>query len=250
MSDPNAAPVGGGVPTTSQGQQFLLEEQAAYAARGQQFDISGTLIPPDLAGDFWSFYQLAENFAASTGWRYLLSPQQLVAGLRAGLASQPSWYVNQWMAQQTGYDLQSHPWVTAGLTPDQYSKAAGSLSSMLQELTGKSSWSEAGLTGDPLTAIMQGWTSQQLQDWIEKAAPHQYGYLKYGYNYNTFQAYKTQNADALKGRYGNGYTDQQVIENIARPLTAFHASGGQFGTYQPPAKADGTLPTGFQSGAR
>lgn len=249
LEDPNAA-IGGGVPQTAQGQQFLLEEQAAYAARGQQFDLSGTLIPPDLAGDFWAFYQQAEAFAAATGWRYLLTPQQLVAGLRAGLANQPIAAANQWMAQQTGYDLASHPWVTVGLTPDQYAKSAGSLSSMLQELTGQTSWSEAGIPGDPLTAIQQGWSSQQLQDWIAKSMPGKYEYLKYGYNYNSFQAYKTQNADALKQRYGAQYTDAQAVQNISAPLTAFHAQGGQFGAFTPYVKSDTTIPTGFQSGAR
>lgn len=253
VEDPNAASsLGGGVPQTSQGQQFLLEEEAAYAARGETFDVSGTLIPPQYAGDFWAFYQLAEQFAANTGWRYLLTPSQLIQGLQMGFGTGDSLAAFQWMSTITGAGG-TQPWAGSGLSATDYDQRVRGISDALYQLTGSSDFTAAGIGGDSANMIIgQNWSQQQLQDWILKRPDlnGRYGYLKYGYTYSTFQQYKAQNAQALESRYGKGYTDAQAIANLGAPLPQFHASGGAFGQSTPFVQTQSNLPTGYAPSGR
>lgn len=245
-------PVGGGVPDTSYGQEFLLEEQAGYAARGQTFDLSGTLIPPQYAGDFWAFYTMAQTFASNTGWRYLLTPQQLIQGLQLGYGSGNQQDAFAWMASVTGVDTNKMPWAPWGLSATQYEQNWGNATDALYQMTGSTDFVTAGMGGIMNMAMRDQWSAQRIQDYIlqNPALSQRYGYLKYGYTYQSFQQYKTQNADSLKQRYGAQWSDAQAIENIGTPAAQFHASGGQFGAYQPYVKSDTTIPTGNQSGPR
>ena len=101
-------------------------------------------------------------------------------------------------------------------------------------------------------AIFQQWSPQMIQDYILKnpALSQQYGYLKAGYTYNTYQQYKITNATALKQRYGTQYSDAQAIQSLTDPQTAFHAQGGTFGEFQPYVQSQTTIPTGHQSSVR
>lgn len=243
-----------GIPATSQGAQFELEEQAAAAARGQSYAAlwAGFKLPAKDAGDFWQLYSLAETFASNTGWKYLPSPKQLLAAINAGMATANQLSVFQYFAKQSGVNEQKMPWAGLGMSATQYAQSTANMGDTLYSLTGKSTFEDAGLGAIADTAMFQNWTSQQIQDYIQKnpTLNKQYGYLQYGQNYTQFQNYKVQNAQSLQQRYGHQYTDQQAISNLGDPLNSFHASGGTFGESVPYVAASSQLPTGRQSSVR
>ena len=246
-----------GVPASSEGATFVAEEQSAYEAQGGAQSgnpFAGWSLPPQYAGDFWQLYSQAQTFAANTGWKYLLTPQQLNQGLAAGMADASSETLFAWMAQVTGVDTTAQPWALTGLNATQYSQAANALNDTVFELTGKDDWASAGLDQSQLaTAITQGWSAGQITDYIQKnpALNSQYGYLQYGMtSYNQFQNYQLTNKQALSERYGNSFTSQQAIQNLASPLSTFKASGGAFGQFQPYVQSPTTMPTGNQSRVR
>jgi hypothetical protein len=248
-----SATVNYGIPDTSQGATFMLEEQAAASARGQSFASlwSGFTLPPALAGDFWQMYSQAEAFAANTGWKYLPTPQQLVFLVDHGFATADSLTQFQALANTAGI-LQKMPWAGLGMSQTQYSQSKANMGDSLYGLTGHTDFTAAGLGSIQDQAMIQNWSSQQLSDYIlqNPALKSQYGYLGYGYNYNTYQAYKTTNATALKQRYGTQFTDANAIQSIADPQTALHAQGGAFGEFAPYTQSQTTMQTGRQSAVR
>jgi hypothetical protein len=250
----SSATINYGVPDTSQGATFELEEQAAAAARGESVKQlwSGFNLPPQYAGDFWQLYTQAETFAANTGWKYLPSPQQLLQALKSGMATANSLAVFQYFAKETGVNLTKEPWAALGMNATQYSQSQANMGDSLYGLTGHTSFAQAGLGAIQQQAMFQNWNSQQLSDYIlqNPGLKAKYGYLGYGYTYNTYQAYKTTNAQALKQRYGNSFTDANAIQSIADPTTAFHAQGGAFGQFAPYTQSTQNIATGRQSSVR
>ena len=247
-----SAPINYGIPDTSQGATFELEEQAAAAARGQTFASlwQGFQLPPAMAGDFWQVYAMAEQFAANTGWKYLPTPQMLVSLVRGGNFDPHAVY--QWMAVMMKVDPKKMPWASLGLNSDQYNQRKASMGDSLYGITGHTDFASAGLAGLEATAMYQQWSPQQLTDYIlqHPTLSKQYGYLAVGYDYNRYSQYKLTNATALKQRYGTQYTDAQAIQSLTDPQTAFHAQGGAFGQYQPFVQSQTTIPTGRQSSVR
>jgi hypothetical protein len=250
----SSATINYGVPDTSQGATFELEEQAAASARGESVTKlwSGFTLPPSLAGDFWQLYTQAETFAANTGWKNLPSPQQLVWLAEHGFATADSLTQFQAFANVTGVNMQKMPWAGLGMSQTQYSQSKANMGDSLYGLTGHTDFTAAGLGSIQDQAMIQNWSSQQLSDYIlqNPALKSKYGYLGYGYNYNTYQAYKTTNATALKQRYGTQFTDANAIQSIADPQTAFHAQGGAFGDFAPYTQSQTTMQTGHQSTVR
>lgn len=243
----------GNVPQTSQGAQFLLEEQAAYAARGQAFLINGPLVQSSQAGDFWALYQYAEQFASATGWRNLPTPQVLQQMLSGGAATWDQTQIFAYMARASGVDTNAMPWALSGMTHTDWEKTVQSINSSVYELTGQESWTTLGLDPNLLqTAITQGWGASTIGDLIQKTPGlnQRYGYLRYGYNYNSFQGYKAQNQQALASRYGVGFSDEQAIANLGAPLPTFHASGSAFGQVTPYVQSKSSLPTGYAASGR
>lgn len=250
----NQAVINYGLPTTSQGAQFELEEEAAAAARGQSYASlwAGFKLPAKDAGDFWQLYSLAETFASNTGWKYLPTPQQLLSALGQGMATANQLSVFQYFAKQSKVNETLMPWAALGMNATQYGQTAANQADTVFELTGQSSFEAAGLGGIQAQALFNNWTSQQLQDYIEKnpALSNKYGYLKYGQNFQQFAAWKQSNANTLEQRYGTKYTDQQAIQELGSPLQTFHAQGGVFGESVPYVAASSTMPTGRQSSVR
>jgi hypothetical protein len=250
VSDPS---LNYGLAPTSQAQTFETEEAEAGAARGGANPLTGWKLPAGMAGDFWNLYSQAEQFAANTGWKYLPTPKQLQAAWIAGAASWSTTQLFSYFATATGVNQTSMPWAATGLNATQYGQQIGNLNDTVYGLTGKGSWAAAGLDPATLnTALTQGWSSQRIQDYIQQnpALNKQYGYLAQGYNYQTFQNYKAQNAQGLKARYGNSFTDQQAIASLAAPESTFHASGGAFGQYQPYTQSTTKIATGLSSAVR
>lgn len=241
-----------GIPTSSQGAQFILEEEAAAAARGTGNPFAGWKLPKAAAGDFWQLFSQAETFAANTGWRNLLTPQQLIAAWQAGMATADQTSLFAYFARVTGVNLAKMPWAATGLNATQYAQASNNLKDSVFALTGKKDFASAGLGGIETQALSQGWTQQHLSDYIQQhpALNKQYGWLQHGLDYQGFQNYRIQNADTLKSRYGAHYTDQQTLANLSSPLTTFHAQGGAFGQQVPFVAADSKLPTGQASSVR
>jgi hypothetical protein len=245
--------LGYGIPDTSQGAQFLEEEQAAAAARGGGNPFAGWTLPPEYAGDFWQLYTQAETFAANTGWKYLLTPQQLIQGLQQGMADANSLQVYQWMASLLPQDVQqAMPWAALGMNATQYSQAQANVGDALYSVTGQTDFNAAGLGAIGAQAMFQGWSSGQITDYILKnpTLANQYGYLKVGQNYQQFQTYQIQNRQALTQRFGTGFTQAQAIESLTSPTQAFTASGGAFGQYVPYSPSSTNVATGRQSTQR
>jgi hypothetical protein len=243
-----------GVPDTSQGAQFELEEQAAAAARGQSYATlwAGFKLPAKDAGDFWTLYSQAETFAANTGWQYLPTPQMLISMLANGFATANTLEQMAGFAQLTKVNTTKMPWAALGMSSTQYQQAQSNVGDALFETTGKTSFAEAGLSAIEGQAMTQGWSSTQLSDYIQKnpALNNQYGYLKYGQNYQQFAAWKQSNAQTLSQRYGTKYTDQQAVQELGNPQQTFHANAGTFGESVPYVTASSQLPTGRQSSVR
>ena len=238
-----------GMAPTSQAQQFITEETEAGSARGGGNPLKGWTLPAWAAGDFWSVYSMAEQFAANTGWKYLPTPQMIVSLIKGGNFKPQD--VFNWMATVMKVP-KTMPWAGLGMSATQYNQASANLGDSIYSLTGKGTAAEAGLAGIEQTALFNGWTSAHLQNFIQQnpALNKQYGYLSLGYNYQTFQTYKQSNAQALKARYGNSFTDQQAISNIAAPEASFHASGGAFGQYAPYTQSQTKIASGFSSAVR
>jgi hypothetical protein len=241
-----------GIPSSSQGAQFLLEEEAAGAARGTGNPFAGWKMPAAAAGDFWQLYSQAETFAANTGWRNLLTPQQLIGAWHAGMATADQTTLFAYFARVAKVDTAKMPWAATGLNATQYAQATNNLKDAVFALTGKDDFASAGLGGVETQALSQGWTQQHLSDYIQKNAGlnAQYGWLQHGLDYQGFAQYKIQNADTLKSRYGAQFTDQQTLANLTSPLGSFHAQGGAFGQQVPFVAADSKLPTGQASAVR
>lgn len=243
-----------GIPDTSQGAQFELEEQAAAAARGQSYAAlwAGFKLPAKDAGDFWQLYSLAETFASNTGWKYLPTPQQLLTAMNSGMADANQLNVFQYFAKQTGVNQTKMPWAGLGMNSTQYAQSTANLGDTLYSLTGQSTFAAAGLGAIEDQAMFQNWSPQQIQDYIQKtpALNSKYGYLALGQNYTQFQAWKTENAQSLTQRYGTKYTQAQAIQELGAPLQSFHAEGGVFGESVPYVSASSTMPTGRQSSVR
>lgn len=243
-----------GIPDTSQGATFELEEQAAAAARGQSFAKlwAGFKLPAGVAGDFWQLYSMAETFAANTGWKNLPTPQQLVFLAQRGYATMDSLTVFGALAAITKVDQAKMPWAATGLSATQYNQSVANMNDSVYQLTGKSSFADAGLGAIENKALTENWSSTQLQDYIQQnpALNKQFGYLQYGYNFNTYNQYKVNNQAALKQRYGNSFTDTQALQSIASPESTFHASGGAQGQFQPYVQSQEQIPTGRQSSVR
>jgi hypothetical protein len=250
----SSATINYGLPDTSQGAQFELEEEAAAAARGQSYASlwAGFKLPAKDAGDFWQLYSLAETFASNTGWKYLPTPQQLLTALGQGMATANQLSVFQYFAKVSKVNQTTMPWAALGMSATQYGQTSANQADTVFELTGKDSFAAAGLGGVEQTALFNNWTSQQLQDYIEKnpTLNKQYGYLALGQNYQQFAAWKQSNASTLEQRYGTKYTDAQAIQELGSPLQTFHAQGGVFGESVPYVAASSTMPTGRQSSVR
>lgn len=243
-----------GIPTTSQGAQFELEEQAAASARGQSFAQlwAGFKLPAKDAGDFWTLYAAAETFASNTGWRYLPTPQQLLSMMNSGMANDNTLQLMGYFTKITGVNTTKMPWAPMGLNSSQYLQAQSNVGDALYETTGQSDFTKAGLGAIQNQAMMQGWSATQISDYIQKnpTLSKQYGYLKYGQNYQQFSAWKQSNAQSLEQRFGTKYTNAQAISELASPLQSFHAQGGVFGESVPYVAASSTMPTGRQSAVR
>ena len=258
MADPNNAPiqvdanVNYGMAPTSQAQQFITEEQEAGAARGQGNPLSGWKLPPSMAGDFWAVYSMAETFAANTGWKFLPTPQMVEDVIRAGQVNNPQAAFTFFASAMSTTQRAAMPWASLGMSSTQYNQASANLGDSLYALTGKSTFAEAGLGNLEQTALFNGWTQQHIQNYIQQnpALNSKYGYLGYGYNFNTYSAYKTTNATALKQRFGTQFTDANAIQSIADPQTSFHAQGGAFGENAPYVASTQTIATGHQSTIR
>lgn len=242
-----------GIPSSSQGAQFLLEEKAASAAVGSRVDpFAGWKMPAGAAGDFWQLFSQAETFAANTGWRNLLSPRQLISAWQAGMATADQTTLFAYFARVAKVDTNKMPWAATGLNATQYAQAQNNLKDAVFALTGKSDFASAGLGGIETQALSQGWTQAHLSDYIQQNAGlnAQYGWLQHGLDYQGFANYKIQNADTLKSRYGAQFTDAQSLANLSSPLASFHAQGGAFGQQVPFVAADSKIPTGMASAVR
>ena len=250
----NASLLNYGIPDTSQGAQFELEEQAAAAARGQSYQSlwAGFKLPAKYAGDFWSLYSQAETFAANTGWQYLPTPQMLVSMLANGFATADTLEQMAGFAQLTKVNTTKMPWATLGMNATQYEQAQANVGDALYEVTGKTSFADAGLQGIEAQAMSQGWSQGQIQDAILKSPTlsSQYGYLKAGQNYLQYSQWKLSNAQTLQQRYGHQYTDAQAQQELLSPTNTFHAEGGTFGESVPYVAATSSMPTGRQSSVR
>jgi hypothetical protein len=256
LGGPDSGSLNYGIPDTTQGEQFLQEEQAAWAAQGGAAGgnpFAGWTLPAGDAGDFWQLYTQAETFAANTGWKYLPTPAQLTTALSQGLATANSQQVFQYFASLMPTSAQqAMPYAALGMSATQYAQAQENMGDTLYSLTGQTDFSAAGLGAIESTALYQNWTSAQLSDYIQQnpTLKSQYGYLAQGYTYQTFQTYKQQNAQALSSRFGTGYTDANAMTALADPLSSFHASGGAFGQYQPYSPSTENIATGRQSSVR
>jgi hypothetical protein len=247
VSDPS---LNYGLAPTSDAQQFETEEAEAGAARHQGNPLAGFKLPSWAAGDFWSVYSMAEQFAANTGWKYLPTPQMVLNIISAGAQSNPQ-AVFQYFAGQMKVPA-SMPWASLGMNSQQYAQNSANLNDSLYSLTGQTSFSAAGLSGIESTALFNGWSSAHLQNYIQQNAGlnARYGYLALGQNFQQFQQWKTENASTLEQRYGTKYTDQNAIQELGDPLQGFHAQGGTFGESVPYVSAQSQLPTGRQSAVR
>jgi hypothetical protein len=248
-----SAKVGYGIPATSTGAQFMLEEQAAAAARGQTASSlwAGFSLPPSEAGDFWQVYSWAETFAANTGWKYLPTPQLLVDLVKSGNIDNPQ-AAYQWFSDVMKVNQTTMPWAALGMSSTQYNQSEANLSDSLYALTGTTDFNAAGLGSVKADALFNNWSETHLQNYIQQnpALNAKYGYLALGQNYQQFQTWKSQNAATLQQRYGHAYTDQQAIQELGSPLSTFHAEGGTFGESVPYVAATSSMPTGRQSSVR
>lgn len=248
LSDPS---LNYGLAPTTDAQQFETEEEEAGAARGGGNPLAGFKLPAWAAGDFWAVYSMAETFASNTGWKYLPTPQMILGIIGAGAQSNPQ-AVFQYFAAQMKIPS-TMPWAAYGMSSQQYSQSTSNLADSLYSLTGTTDFQEAGISSAmQANALFNGWTAQHLQNYIQQnpALNAKYGYLQYGYNYQSFNSYKISNADSLRQRFGNQFTSANAIEELAAPTTAFHASGGAFGESVPYVSATSNIATGRQSAVR
>lgn len=245
------------VPAPGSVEAFIVAEvEGAEARQGggkYQNPFAGFKLPAQYAGDFWNFVNMVETFASNTSYRYMLTGAQILTGLKSGIYAQGQNAVFQWMSNLTGAG-KVMPWAPTGLNATQYVQQTANLDETVSEMTGKD-WAGLGLSQTLRdTIINNGWTtnSTALTNLLMKQAgfAQNYGWLNYGYNYQTFQAYKSQNQQALAQRYGVKFTDQQAVQNIAAPLQQFHASGGVFGESVPFVASTSAMPTGHQSAIR
>lgn len=218
---------GMGIPDINGGAETFYENEAlAGNAQGYK-PFAGFNLPNAQAGDFMRLMSLADSFASFAGYSHMPSPQKLLS-----LAEDPSFntYSDQdiflrfsnWSG--TGATM---PWAGMGLSVNDWNAKFQQYNQYAMDMTGVASWDAAGLDSDLLSnAIKNGWSESYLNQLVAQRHPAQYGYLAHGFNYQTWQDYKSQNANALTMRYGTGYTNAQALSNYLNPLQQFQASTG------------------------
>lgn len=207
---------------------WIEQEDISGQVPGHANPWAGFSLPGADVSAFMSMIGQVETWMANVGYdnRYMPNPLQMQYAVEHHLADNP-YALWQYFSQQTqaGNDVPSAQY---GMTMDQYQKTTEAISNALFDATGQTDWAAAGL--DDATrqkAIQNGWTSTQLSSYIQQnpTLNSKYGYLQYGYTYNTYNQWKQSNKSQAQLFYGQTPTDANYLELLANPKTAATSSG-------------------------
>jgi hypothetical protein len=191
--------------------------------------LAGIGFAPGEVGSFLGMISTVESYMANVGYnlKYMPSAFQMLTALR-NLPMGDTAGLYKYFSDATGAAA-TMPWAAYGMSSDQYNKSVDSLNQSVYGVTGQSDWAAAGLDQGTLrTALLNGWSTTQIQDMIAKnpGLNSQYNWAKYGVSYQQLQSSKASSHAALAAQYGGNYTDQQAANALyVNPLQAFGASG-------------------------
>lgn len=181
--------------------------------------------------DFEQALSLAQQWAQSVGFRYYPSAKMIWSIYQQGITNlqQASQY---FYSKLSPTDQSKMPWAASGATQDTWLQDTHSIDQWVVDNLGQGTWQSAGLdAGLVNTALRDKWTTQTLSDYLQKdpATMQKYGWIKYGYNYSSWQQYLEQNKATLESRYGRGNaTTQNALANLAAPLQSTQGQGQAF----------------------
>lgn len=219
----------------SEDQQFIAEELSAQQSRRGSSPVDvGRAWDPNrpfagigkgaLAGigarDMQELLSVAENWSALVGWKEYPTASELLQLYQSGQYTDPE-SAYQWLTDRSPTLKNQFPWAQFGMNKSTYEAQKSHQTTLFEQLTGGTSFAESDL----YWAVRQGWTEA---DWIRQLQDRPgMGYLKHGFNYNTWQEYKQQNRNAVVARYGEREASSTDIylKNLENPLPSFSASG-------------------------
>lgn len=174
--------------------------------------------------DFYRNIQYAEKFAASVGWKYYPPAWQIKLAAQKGMSSlQAMNYFFSTLPQ----DVQSaHPGAKVGLDADAYNAQLETYKEQAYALTGNENAGSAFYD----QAIQNQWSGSQLLNEMKNssAIQSQYGFVRYGYDFQQWQQYKQQTQNQIAARFGTSQisNDQAFLQDLAHPLQKISSAVG------------------------
>src|SRR5665213_3667747 len=126
------------LPLTSQTTEFLADEQDMSIASGKTGLFNGWSLPAGSTSrnDFFALMTAAEGFAASSGWQFFPTPQQLQWAANNGMAQKTQQQQWSWMASLNSKGTASMPWLQAGMNQQSYQTFSQSMTDVWATYTG------------------------------------------------------------------------------------------------------------------
>lgn len=167
------------------------------------------LVGYSIAVPDWAVSEMADNLSVASLFdfgQYMRQHQHLVA------ANDPHAYF-----VPESYTL-SMPWAQFGMSRTEYDSKLGAFDSTFRTLTGQTAPQD--LIDRALHEHQGSMTGAQFNTWLlsQDAIKQQYGWLKFGLDFNQFQTQKLQ----MRTSFGRELTDAEAVTQ----LQYLHTSGG------------------------
>lgn len=225
---------GTAIPAPDWATQLLTDELDAGAA-GDVYGspMGGFKFPAGMSiADFKAIETLAHTYAANSNWRYMPTGRMILAAYNAHITN-PQQAYSMWFNALPVAEKGNVPWLAYGMNQQNYLQSSGGLIDSLEKLTGSRDTSNL----DPAImqqAISQGWSTAHMESALRSSLSQTSPWLaaKYGYDYKTWQDYKTANRSDIVQRYGldRANQDQLYLQNHDNPLaTSEQARGSSVG---------------------
>lgn len=248
--------VGSGQNPDPQQIQFLLDEIDAQNAAG-----AAGIGTQQLAGfnfgqvasvhDFMTVLGYAETFAAATGWAYFPTAAQIRDLAKQGGVTADQAFTSFW-GHLPPTAQNNHPGARYGLDNQAYLTQSSQYMDAFEQYTGN-----RGLDPNILNqAMSEHWSPQHFQNWLfaDPGTNSKYGWMKWGYNYASWQTYKAGALQQIRQRYGNQVDtsgDSYFLQNLSNPLNRTQAVETPFRLTSMQASFGQTAAnTGYESAVR
>lgn len=173
-------------------------------------------VPTGYQNEIQSMVDLVEQ---NMGYAYPVGEKELLSMARTGVLNEAD--VGQWLVRHHSDIQQKYPWINYGLDKDTYQSYATTFSTEYKKITGQDIPADQmsaafNSVKDRTGGILSGSEyAQQLQN--DANIQKQFGWVRYGLDFNQFQQQKLQ----MRQAFGKDLTDQEGVVQ----LQYLHAGG-------------------------